>query len=165
MHFQSGLAWNLKYLRTNQISKYLVEKYLRLLVASLFLFWELPQNIVGAITFFNLKRLRKVKAVSYEKDRFFIETPHRGVSLGTFIFWTKRSNRYSHLKNDCKMHEYGHSIQSRLLGPLYLLIVGIPSIMRFFYSAWYVKRKGSDWQNYYAGFPENWADKLGGVKS
>lgn len=127
--------------------------------------WELPQNIVGLATYFSLKRKGKILKTEFGQERLFIETPHRGVSLGLFIFWTKRSNRFKNLANDCKMHEFGHSIQSRILGPLYLVIVGLPSAMRHFYSIWHIRKTGTNWNAYYAGFPEKWADKLGGIKS
>lgn len=60
-----------------------------------------------------------------------------GLSLGLFIFTPKEpdpSDRSSYAireKQWCEevaVHEYGHTIQSLLLGPLYLLVVGIPSI-------------------------------------
>lgn len=59
-------------------------------------------------------------------------------------------------------HEYGHSIQSAILGPLYIPIVGIPSIL------WCnVKPIGRKWRSgkmsYYDAFQEKWADKLGNV--
>jgi len=141
-----------------------MEKYFRKPVTLLFLFWELPQNILGAATYLTLKRSGKILGSSFEQERIFMETPRLGVSLGTFIFWTKRGNRFSHLNNDCRMHEYGHSIQSRMLGPLYLLVVGVPSVMRHFYSKRFITKYGRNWSDYYAGFPENWADRLGGVK-
>jgi hypothetical protein len=50
-----------------------------------------------------------------------------------------------------------------MLGPVYLIIVGIPSISRVLYSRWYYKNYGHSWKNYFKGFPENWADKLGGI--
>lgn len=98
-----------------------------------------------------------------EAHRIFIETPNTGVSLGWFIFWTPAGNRFAQLTNDCRMHEYGHAKQSAMLGPLYLLVVGIPSLMRVLYRKWHIKKYGYNWQNYYKGFPENWADRLGGV--
>jgi hypothetical protein len=63
-------------------------------------------------------------------------------------------------------HELGHSLQSRYLGPLYLFVVGIPSIYgnlvnRGKHRNWTASEKAL-W--YYNRFPENWADKLGGVK-
>ena len=58
-------------------------------------------------------------------------------------------------------HEYGHSIQSMVLGPLYLLLVGLPSIL------WCrVPAIGRSWRSgrksYYSFFTERSADRLGG---
>jgi hypothetical protein len=36
--------------------------------------------------------------------------------------------------------------------------------MRHIYSIWYIRKTGTNWNAYYDGFPENQADKLGGVK-
>ena len=58
-------------------------------------------------------------------------------------------------------HEYGHSIQSLILGPLYLFVVGLPSIL------WCrVPALGKSWRSgrrsYYSFFTERSADRLGG---
>ena len=71
-----------------------------------------------------------------------------GLSLGEYIFLN--NNRVASIK-----HEYGHSIQSKYLGPLYLLVIGIPSLI------WAIFGKRGD--AYYAFYTERWADKLGGV--
>lgn len=71
-----------------------------------------------------------------------------GISLGKYIIvnqWFKEI--------DIK-HEYGHSIQSRYLGWLYLIVIGLPSLL------WAMFYRG---KNYYSFFTEKWADKLGGV--
>ena len=130
----------------------------------LFLFiWELPQNVLGLMVLSVMKIRKKITKSELDAHRLFIETPATGVSLGWLVFWTPAGNRFSHLINDCRMHEYGHALQSVRLGPLYLIIVGIPSISRVVYSKWYKKKYGRGWKNYFNGFPENWADKLGGV--
>ena len=54
-------------------------------------------------------------------------------------------------------HEYGHSIQSSYFGWFYLLIIGLPSIIRVI--VWRIRRLKS--LDYYMGYPENWANKLG----
>ncbi len=138
-------------------------KILKLLKMSLLLAWELPQILLGMMVFAVLKSRQKIVNIEKETHRFFIETPTTGVSLGWLIFWTPAGNRFQHLSNDCRMHEFGHARQSVMLGPFYLLIVGIPSISRVFYRKWFHKKYGYSWQNYYNGFPENWADRLGGV--
>ena len=66
---------------------------------------------------------------------------------------------------DGMKHEYGHSIQSRILGPAYLLIIGIPSLLGNIYDRVFNKEwkysKSCRW--YYNQPWEKWADKLGGV--
>lgn len=126
--------------------------------------WEFPQNLVGLATFWILKMQRKLVKVQKENYRYFIETQSTGVSLGWFVFWTPDGNRFPYLENDCRMHEYGHALQSSMLGPLYLLVVGVPSLSRVIYRRAYRKVKGRSWKKYYNGFPENWADKLGGIR-
>lgn len=125
--------------------------------------WELPQIVLGLLVYACMKARRKVVHVETGKNRVFIHTLNTGVSLGWFIFWTPAGNRFPELENDCRMHEYGHARQSVMLGPLYLLVVGIPSVMRVFYGKWYYCKYHRYWQGYFWGFPENWADKLGGV--
>lgn len=59
-----------------------------------------------------------------------------------------------------RVHEYGHTIQSLLLGPLYLIVIGLPS---FVWSRW----KRLIWLRRESGIPyswfytERWADWLG----
>ena len=50
-----------------------------------------------------------------------------------------------------------------MLGPLYLPLVGVPSVLRVIYSVGYREVTGKQWQGYYDGYPEDWADRLGGV--
>jgi len=135
-------------------------RYLKL---TLLFFWEFPQNFLGLIVLSVMKYKRRIIAIEQDAHRKYIETMRTGVSLGWFIIWTPSGNRFPYLANDCRMHEYGHARQSVMLGPFYLLIVGIPSLCRVAYSRWYRKKYGRTWENYFEGFPENWADRLGGV--
>lgn len=56
-----------------------------------------------------------------------------------------------------------HSVQSRRLGPLYLPLVGVPSVARVAYAIGYRTVTGRRWGGYYEGWPERQADELGGV--
>jgi hypothetical protein len=125
--------------------------------------WELPQNLLGFLIFMIMNSKQKVVNTERESHRIFLETKKTGVSLGWFIFWTPAGNRFKNYKNDCRMHEFGHARQSVMLGPLYLIIVGIPSLLRVLYGRWYQWKHGRIWKNYFNAFPENWADRLGGV--
>jgi len=115
--------------------------------------WELPQNLVG-LTFLVLMR-RRITERRRENGRLFLRTRSTGVSLGWFVFWCAGES--------IRRHEYGHTIQSRLLGPLYLPLVGLPSALRALYARAYRRRTGRWWPCYFDGYPENWADRLGGV--
>jgi len=125
--------------------------------------WELPQSLLGIVVLAIMKKRNHVHNIQTEDYRMYIQTLTTGVSLGWFVFWSPAGNRFPHLLNDCRMHEYGHARQSAMLGPLYLLIIGIPSLVRVLYSRWYKKRYKKSWKNYFKAFPENWADKLGGI--
>ncbi len=138
---------------------------LKILILSFLFIWELPQNLMGLMVYLIMKIKRLKVTTEQEKHRLFIETTETGVSLGWFIFWTQKGNRFPHLKNDCRMHEYGHARQSAMLGPVYLFVVGITSVARVLYRKWYLKKYGQNWKNYFNGFPENWADRLGRVIS
>ena len=118
----------------------------------LFLFvWQLPQNIIGAL----LIKIYKADLQTIEGLPFYWTAPNfpSGISLGKYRILKRGSRKTSIL------HEYGHSKQSLFLGPLYLLLVGFPSITRNIYGR--IRKKDDKW--YYGSFPENWADKLGEV--
>jgi hypothetical protein len=58
------------------------------------------------------------------------------------------------------VHEYGHTIQSLILGPVYLIAMGIPSTIWGFSPALNRKRK-EDQISYFSFFTEKWANQLG----
>ncbi len=121
--------------------------------------WELPQNILGfAVWLFVRKKIRKTEALH---DRLFFNTPAFGVSLGSFVFYSEAENPYVKINVNNKQHEFGHTIQSMIFGPLYLALIGLPSIARVIYSLFYFKKHKKIWQHYYDGYPENQADALG----
>ncbi len=131
--------------------------------AALFV-WELPQNVLGAALLASHVARRTVRGVKLERERVMVEIGSIGaVSLGLFVFWTDRDNRYVPVGPENRDHEFGHSIQSRMLGPMYLPIVGVTSELRVVYAFAHRHVTGRRWAGYYDGFPENWADRLGGV--
>ena len=80
-----------------------------------------------------------------------------GVSLGMFVF--VNGGRGEEWKRAATVHEYGHTLQSLLLGPLYLFVIGIPSAVwcnapRFEK----MRRAGASYFDFY---PEKWAEKWG----
>ena len=100
----------------------LIMKYIRNLI--LFI-WQLPQHIVALIYFGYLVMMCKDLGVdSRYKQATVIPCIMRGaVTLGNYVFVGLNSEYRKTVK-----HELGHTIQSKILGPLYLIVIGIPSI-------------------------------------
>lgn len=124
--------------------------------------WQFPQNLVGFLM------SRKPDAIEEYKDvkvYFTHNTLGCGVSLGDFIL-LDADFLNSSVKEITIKHEYGHHRQSLYLGWLYLPVVGLWSAIRNRYHTWFHKswnaEKSERW--YYGSYPENWADKLGGVE-
>ena len=129
----------------------LIMKYIRNLI--LFI-WQLPQHIVALIYFGYLVMMCKDLGVdSRYKQAIVIPCVMRGaVTLGNYVFVGLNSEYRKTVK-----HELGHTIQSKILGPLYLIVIGIPSITycglrRMFPS---LRKK-----NYYNFYTEKWAHTL-----
>ena len=100
----------------------LIMKYIRNLI--LFI-WQLPQHIVALIYFGYLVMMCKDLGVdSRYKQATVIPCIMRGaITLGNYVFVGLNSEYRKIVK-----HELGHTIQSKILGPLYLIVIGIPSI-------------------------------------
>ena len=121
---------------------------------------QLPQNLLGLLVI--LFTRAKYNDISYKKDENFWISKHFsfGVSLGNYIIFGNRPVSWVSLK-----HEQGHRIQSRRLGWLYLIVIGIPSAARNLWD----RIAHSEWDYadrikwYYSSFPEKQADELGGV--
>lgn len=107
--------------------------------------WQLPQNLLGLLVVaFTRASYDSAFSVYYTRKYNF------GVSLGKYIVFGGYYN-YTDIK-----HERGHSIQSLYLGWLYLLVIGLPSVIG---NLVYIVHPF----NYYAQPWEAWADKLGCV--
>lgn len=114
--------------------------------------WGLPQNLIGLIMYIFLAPKHKHKRY---KRAFVCEMPWGGgVSLGMFIFVGNIDAEKT------VMHEYGHTRQSMMLGVLYLLVIGLPSIV---WAGCFDKYRAKHHISYYSLYTEKWADKLGGV--
>lgn len=87
----------------------------------LYYIWQLPQHIIAlcimAFIWCSIYVEKENKHIIIYNDILL-----GGLSLGKYIFLPEN---YSHLL----CHEMGHSKQSRIFGPLYLIIIGIPSLL------------------------------------
>ena len=85
------------------------------------------------------------------------------VSLGMFIFVSvkyKQKTETKDLYNRLVVHEYGHTVQSLVLGPLYLIIVGLPSLLWASVPFFRKIRRGKR-ISYYSFYTESWANAWG----
>ncbi len=122
--------------------------------------WGALQNLVGLVGYLALRP-------GCRQERFhnaFVTYIHAksfgGVSFGIFIFVSDAHGDDSDWMHDTRIHEYGHSFQSLLLGPLYLLIIGLPSAVwcNFPLCVRYRKKRGVSYNKLYC---EGWANLWG----
>lgn len=111
---------------------------------------QLPQNSLGSLTARILKAETKHANTKFGYIEIQSVKHNVLVSLGDYIIVNE-----SHSMTDV-LHEYGHSLQSKKLGWLYLLIIGLPSFIGAL--AWKIRKF-----DYFSLPWERWADKLGGV--
>lgn len=121
--------------------------------------WQLPQNILGLLV------ILFTGAFKTKDGRYWVTgISCFGVSLGNYVIFGDMNGRYTPLERSIN-HEQGHQKQSLYLGPLYLLLIGLPSITGNIYDR-IVHRKWDKRSRYYWYYKqpwEAWADKLGGV--
>lgn len=120
--------------------------------------WCLPQTLLGLI----VKVVTKgYKLRNYKNANIYVSNIASGsaVSLGKYILCSAYSTRNA----KTIQHEYGHFLQSLMLGWLYLPIVGLPSFI-WANSSLLAKYRVKHKISYYSKYPENWADKLGKVE-
>lgn len=129
-----------------------MKKLASLIGTIILVIWQLPQVVVG---FF----VRLFTGAKYNEElsknndrRIFNWKLTSGISLSTYYIIV-RQNADMNTVN----HEKGHTIQSLYLGPLYLIVIGLPSII------WAGLIHKHTNKSYYWFYTEAWADKLGGV--
>ena len=129
--------------------------------------WGLPQTLAGAILFVSN---RKCEHYSYKGAVVTKWHSKSSLSLGMFLFVTDDPFYYyqdfrpkyteEQFSKMLMVHEYGHTIQSLIFGPLYLFAVGIPSITWSFLP-YFVRKRANEKISYFSAYPERWANKLG----
>ncbi len=116
--------------------------------------WQLPQTMVAFVYYLYLKWGEGIlDTCTFQGTTVFIKRKSSGsVTLGQHIFLSPKAT------DNTVMHEWGHTRQSLILGPLYLIVIGIPSII------WAAVHKTiAPGKSYYWLYTESWADRLGGV--
>ena len=122
--------------------------------------WGLPQTVVGFGVF--LAHARRPHARFHGAVVTTWES-HKALSLGPFVFLhgpDAGPDVLARVDRSLLVHEYGHTLQSLILGPAYLAVIGLPSAL-WLNAPPLVARRERTGSSYYAFFTERWANHLG----
>ena len=89
--------------------------------------WELPQQLAGVVAGHVNNILGNIESISHSQGATLVETKAENwgcYTLGSIITAQKGTD----VTSDLFQHEYGHYMQSQLIGPAYLFAVGLPSL-------------------------------------
>ena len=111
--------------------------------------WQLPQVLIALIM---IPFLGKLQLIKQNKFTFCYKAQKMcgGISLGSFAFLEPR---LAHIPEIVSHEAEGHIIDSYILGPLYLFVIGIPSFLHatFGFTKNYYDFYTEKLANYHAG--------------
>ena len=86
--------------------------------------WQLPQNLAGLLYRDYLEYRDKLYMLNITEDfDVYAKDTQGSITLGRYIFLSARAD------DETILYEIGHVKQSKTLGPLYLLVIGLSSIL------------------------------------
>lgn len=113
--------------------------------------WGLPLVVIGVFYLLYSIIFRRIIKVRYINGRFALTTLDDigGVSFGLFYF----VGDFDSL--DIHYHEIGHTVQNLLWGPLFIFVIGLPSIVR---AGFWDKMQDRHYKKYnrYKGYDDIW---------
>lgn len=132
--------------------------------------WGFFQSLAGLVCFMTHIRCRHEIFNACVVTRWHSTS---GISLGIFIFipdekWIVEENIYYSRRQVCtpaefadmvKVHEYGHTVQSAVMGPLFA-VPGIWSVI-WANSKHFQEKRRKEKIDYSRAWPERWANRLG----
>lgn len=125
--------------------------------------WGLLQTAAGALVFL---RYRRCPHSRFHGAVVTVYPLYSSLSLGPFIFLTDKPPRdwsgtvpYEEIPRRMLVHEYGHTVQSLILGPFYLPVAGLPSALWAHLPSCQRKWRGK--VSYFSFFTERNANFLG----
>lgn len=119
--------------------------------------WGILQNIGGFCVFLLLK-IKGRKSYSYRGAIITQWDAGGSMGLGMFVFMGADNNTAYYYK--VRVHEYGHTVQSVILGPLFLFVIGIPSLCWAGFKV-FGKMRREKGIRYTDAYCEHWASSLG----
>ena len=114
--------------------------------------YQLPQNIIGLLISTLPNISKKVHTIN-NINIYLIQNNNtmESMSIGQYIFINPSAQDGIILR-----HEYGHTLQSKILGPLYIPLIVIPSFI------WCYLGNANNLNHYYSFYTESSANKLVG---
>ena len=116
--------------------------------------WGLPQCVIGLILYIIHR-----KQPHFEYHGCLVTRWNVRGSLGVGMFLFVNAPHYD-AEPGILVHEFGHAVQSAILGPLFLPVMGIPSFLWCNLTACRKLRKEKG-VSYYRFYPESTANFLG----
>lgn len=136
----------------------LKQKRISYLLFPLTFLWQLPQNLVAIAVLLCSKNVRKI---DFRHGCFVLSANMPkgagGVSLGNFAFVCPQ---LAHDEHTIRHEADGHTVDSLIFGPLYLLAIGLPSVLHLI---WF-NRKQPAGKSYYDFYTERWANRHAGLE-
>ncbi len=126
--------------------------------------WGLPVNILGWIGFIVCTKIKGYRWQHFGYAKIvYMPWNAGGLSMGLFIFM-KDQHKNKKWTHDVRIHEYGHTWQCLLLGPLYYIVIAIPSVIWCNCFAGYRKKHNIAYGNLYCeGWANAWGRKFTGM--
>ncbi len=118
--------------------------------------WGLLQTLAGLAVFLRERGQPRFRYHGALVTRW--RSAGSSVSLGLFVFVSDALGERE--AGPVLVHEYGHTLQSLLLGPLYLPVIGLPSVAWGFHPR-FVRLRRERSLPYSAFFTERWASRWG----
>ena len=110
--------------------------------------WCLPQNLAGLC----MALICRKHAHARFQSAYVTAWRFRGcTSMGCFIFMNEKA---------MQVHEYGHTMQSAVLGWLYLPVIALPSML-WFHLPVFRRYRRKKRMSYYRFYTEKWANHWG----
>ena len=121
--------------------------------------WGVAQTFIGALLLLWCVVVCKEKPFIY-RDSIACVLPNRSgsLSLGLFFFLHPKAEQ----NEQTKAHEWGHTRQSLILGPLYLFVIALPSMI---WCNCFRKYREKNNVSYYVFYTERWANRCAGLKT
>ena len=121
--------------------------------------WGFPQTLVGLAV---LLAHRGRPRFRYHGAIVTTWNSHKALSSGPFVFMNGSGDTQTakqSVDESLLVHEYGHTIQSLILGPMYLPTIGLPSVIWLNFPGFkhWRRRTGT---SYYSFFTERSANHL-----